>query len=107
MLHIHESTIRIIIVACVVLMEAMLPCYLATTILLLNFLNYITSNTYTGKALVGVSLIEMGLMVSKIHPGYISDFNITDKSLMRLARFSKKNIKVLSSKIFLVSKMFF
>ena len=41
MLHIHESTIRIIIVACVVLMEAMLPCYLATTILLLNFLNYI------------------------------------------------------------------
>ena len=49
MLHIHESAIHRIFVACVVLMEAMLPCFnlksddcnLATTILLLKLLNYI------------------------------------------------------------------
>ena len=41
-----------------------------------------TSNTYTGKALVGNSLIEMGLMFGKIHPLSISDINITEKNLM-------------------------
>ena len=66
-----------------------------------------TSNIYTGKALVGTSLIEMGLMFSKIQPESISDFNSTKKNLMWLADFRKENIKALSSKIFLVSKIFF
>ena len=55
MLHIHESIIHIIFVACVVLMEAILTCFnlkpddcnLATTNLLLK-LSQTTSNTYTG-----------------------------------------------------------
>ena len=45
-------------------------------------------------------------MFSKMHPGSISDFNITEKNSMWLAGFRKENIKGLSSKIFLVSKMF-
>ena len=48
----------------------------------------------------------MGLMFSKIHPGSISDFNITEKNLMWFTGF-RKNVKGLSSKIFLVSKIFF
>ena len=83
MLHIHESIIHIIFVACVVLMEAILPyfnlkpddCNLATTNLLLK-LSQTTSNTYTGKALK--SLIEMEF--SKIHPRSISEFNVREKS---------------------------
>ena len=85
MLHIHESIIHIIFVACVVLMEAILPyfnlkpddCNLATTNLLLK-LSQTTSNTYTGKALK--SLIEMELMFSKIHPRSISEFNVREKT---------------------------
>ena len=42
-----------------------------------------------------------------MHPRSISDFDITEKSLMWLAGFRKENIKGLSSKIFLVSKMLF
>ena len=57
--------------------------------------------------MVGISPIGMGLMFCKIHPGSTSDFNIIEKNSMRLAGFKKKNIKGLSSKIFLVSKMFF
>ena len=53
--------------------------------------------------MVGISLIGMGLMLGKMHPGFISDF---DPYLMRLAGFKKKGIKGLSSKIFLVSKIF-
>ena len=40
------------------------------------------TDTYTGNALVGISLIEIGLMFSKIHPGSTSDFGITEKNLM-------------------------
>ena len=46
-------------------------------------------------------------MFSKIQPESISDFNSTKKNLMWLADFRKENIKALSSKIFLVSKIFF
>ena len=35
-----------------------------------------------GKALVGISPNGMGLMFSHIHPGSISDFNITEKNSM-------------------------
>ena len=44
------------------------------------------TDTYTGNALVGISLIEIGLMFSKIHPGSTSDFGITEKNLMWLER---------------------
>ena len=56
--------------------------------------------------MVGISVIGMKLMLSKMHPGSIYDFDITQKNSMCLAGFRKKIIKGLSSKIFLVSKMF-
>ena len=80
----------------------------ATWLLQFYYSNFsTTSNTYTGKALIGISLIEMGLMFGKIHPFSISDFNITEKNLMRSAGIRKKNIKGLLPKIFLISKMCF
>ena len=111
---IHESTIHRIFVACVVFMEAIFPCFNlkpddsnpATTILI-HKLSQLHKNTYTWKGLVGTSQIGMGLMFSKMHAGSISDLEITEKNSMWLAGFRKKNIMGLSSKIFLVSKMFF
>ena len=35
----------------------------------------------------------MGLMFNKVHPSSISDLDITEKKLMWLAGFRKKNIK--------------
>ena len=56
--------------------------------------------------MIGVSLIGMSLIFNKMHPGSISDFDIIEKKSMLLAGFTKTKIKGLSSKIFLVSKMF-
>ena len=43
------------------------------------------------KALVGISLIGIGLIFSKIDPGSISDFNTTKKNSMWLAGFRRKD----------------
>ena len=56
--------------------------------------------------MVGIFQIGMGSMFDEMHPGSIFDFDIREKNLMQLPGFRKKNIKGLSSKIFLVSKMF-
>ena len=77
-------------VACVVLMEAIMPCFnlspddcnLATTILVPQTLSVAKNTAHIGKSLVGISAIGMGLWFSKIHPGSISDFNITEKNSM-------------------------
>ena len=84
MLQIHESTVHRIFVAFVVLMEAMFPCVnlksddcnLATTILVLKL------SQLHKTALVGISLIGIGLIFSKIHLGSTFDFNITEKKSM-------------------------
>ena len=80
MLQIHESIIHIIFLTCAVLMEAMFSCF--------NFKHDDCSMATT-------------IFLLKIHS------NITEKNWMRLTGFGKKNLKGLSSKIFLVSKMFF
>ena len=46
-------------------------------------------------------------MFGKVPPGSITDFATSDENLLRLAGFREKNIMILSSKIFLVSKIFF
>ena len=81
-----ESTIHINFVACVALMESIFPCFNlkpddcnpAFSIHTFS----ITSNTHTGKALVGISLVGMRLMFDKMHPGPISDYDITEKNSM-------------------------
>ena len=72
-------------VAYVVLMEAMFPyfnlkpddCNLATTILVLKL-----SQLHKTLILRMLWNSRMGLIFSKIHPGFISDFNITEKYSM-------------------------
>ena len=94
MLQIHESTIHRIFVACVVLVETIFPCFnlkpddcnLATTTLVHKFPQLHVTLIQT---LVGISLIKMGLISSKIYPGSMSDFDITKKSSMWLPRFRK------------------
>ena len=86
---IHESTIHRSYVECVVLMEAMFPCInlkfddwnLHATILVhkLSQLHKLLILILILGKLIGISLIEMGLMFSKIHPGAMSDFNITEE----------------------------
>ena len=56
--------------------------------------------------MVGISPTGMEFMVRKMHPGSIFDFDIREEYSMLLARFRKKIIKGLPSKIFLVSKVF-
>ena len=64
-LRIHESTIHRIFVA-----------YLISNLITATQTFSILSNPYTGKALVWISLIEMGLMFSKTLPGSISEFDV-------------------------------
>ena len=116
MLQIHESTIHITFVACIVLMEAIFPCFnikpdnwnLATSLLVYKLSHL--HKTFIVRTLWlkfdEISPIGMELMFSKIHPGSMIDFNITEENSMLLAGFSKKNIKDLSSKMFLVSNIF-
>ena len=109
MLQLHESTIHRIVVACVVLMKAIFQWFnlkldnyhLASTIL-----EHKLSQLHSEKALVGISPTGMRLLFSKIHPGSLFDFHVTEKNSMWLAGFRKKDIKGLHSKIFLVSKVF-
>ena len=71
---------------CVVLMEAISPCFnLKPDDCNLAFSTQtfsITENTHIGKALIGISLIGMCLIFSKMDPGSISDLDITEKNSM-------------------------
>ena len=86
MLQIHESTTHRVFLARLVLMEATFQCFnlkpancsLAPTILK-HKLFQLRETLITGKALVRSSLIGMRLMLSKIHPGAICDFNTVEE----------------------------
>ena len=70
--------------ACVVLMEAISRCFnLKPDDRNLAFSTQTFSVTENiGKALIGISLIGMCLMFSKMDPGSISDLDITQKNSM-------------------------
>ena len=79
MLQIHERTIHKNFVICLVLMEVIFPCF------------DLKPDNCNLPTTIGISLIVMGLIFSKIHPGSITDFNITEKNSMWLTGFTKKD----------------
>ena len=112
MLHIHESTIHKILVACVVLTEAMLHTLIsnlmnAIWLCWIYYSRFLNCMKYLYWGSSGWSFSDWnGVIFGKIHPGSIPDW-YHRKIIEWLAGFRKKNIKILSSTIFLVLTNFF